>query len=280
MPIPILIQFIIKFKMKRLQHVVIFTVLLCLLCIIHNTKNIFAEVVVVHANSGWLRTDIILKGQCTMVWQVEKDDYWSFNPEIFPEGHNAEGIKVPALHSYALPGENIGMLLGRIGGGRIISMGLSGSEHIRPVEGGNYLYLTINDDLIGVYGKGYEDNTGEIKVTITQTPMRVIKIEILFIEGCPGYKFTKEFIEDIIANETIDVEITLIRLDNDEDARRLQFIGSPTVRVDGMDVEKNLSKTKDYSLKSRLYFIEGKASAYPSKSMIRNAIREAKLAKN
>jgi hypothetical protein len=260
--------------MKKLMHIIVFVILLFWVFIINNPKSIFAEVIVVHANEAWQRTDIILREYYTITWQVKKDDYWSFNTELFPEGHNAEGIPVPALESYALPGEDIGMLLGKIGDGRIISMRLSGSKYVEPDEGGNYLYLTINDDLIGKYGEGYKDNTGEILVTITQTKREKVEINILFIKGCHGYKYAKKHIEEIIADEAIDVEINLIRIDNDEDARRLHFIGSPTVRVNGMDVEKGFSRTKDYGLRSRIYNVEGNLSGYPSKSMIWSTIKK------
>lgn len=265
--------------MKKALNSIIFAIIFFLIILIHNQKNIFAEVVIVHANKAWQGTDIILRGSSILTWQVKEDDYWSFNTELFPEGHTAEGIPVPALGDYALPGENLGMLLGKIGDGRIISMGLSGSDYIRHDEGGNYLYLAINDELFHLYGKGYKDNVGEIKVTITQTPSKTIKIDILFIEGCPGFISTAQYIKDIIADERIDAEITFILIENNEDARRLHFLGSPTVRVNGMDIEKDLRFTKDYDVRSRIYYAEGNKFGYPPKSMIKDAIKKAMLAK-
>ena len=265
--------------MKRLLYALVFTVSLFLPGLNQCTRNLFAEIAIVHADRGWQRTDIILKGSNIFTWQVKDDDYWSFNPEIFPEGHSAEGLEVPALHSYALPGENIGILLGRIGGGRILPMGLTGSEYVKPEEGGEYLYLTINDDLIGLYAKGYADNTGEIVVSINQAIMDAVKIDLLFMKGCPGYQQTKKFVEEIIKDKDIIAKINLIQIDNDRDARRLQFIGSPTVRVGGLDIETNRIQTKDYGLRNRLYYVEGQPSAYPSKSMIEGAILKLKTEK-
>ena len=265
--------------MKKLLYAIICTVLLFLSGLMQYTRDLYAEIAIVHADRGWQRTDIVLKGSNIFAWQVKDDDYWSFNPEIFPEGHSAEGLKVPALHSYALPGENIGMLLGRIGGGRIVIMGLNGSEYVKPEEGGEYLYLTINDDLIGLYANGYEDNTGEIVVSINQVFRDEVKIDILFMKGCIGYQNTKKFVEEIINERDISAEINLIQIDNDRDARRLQFIGSPTVRVGGIDIEKDRIQTKDYGLRNRLYYGEGQPFAYPSKSMIEGAILEMKLEK-
>jgi len=262
--------------MKKLLNIITFTTLASLIFIINNQKEILAEVVIVHANEAWQITDIILKEDHTLKWQVKEDDYWSFNTAMFPEGHNADGIPVPALRSYALPGEDIGLLLGKTGEGRVISMGLSGSDNVRPDEGGSYLYLTINDDLLSAFGKGFKDNNGEILVTIIQTPRRVAKIGIFFIEGCPGVLPAAKHIKEVIAEESIDAEISLILIETPEDARQLHFTGSPTVRINGIDIETNIKDIKDYALRSRLYTIDGKNSDYPSKDMIRAAIKNVK----
>ena len=199
-------------------------------------------------------TDIILKKNHTIRWTVKEDDAWSFNTELFPDGHNADGIPVPALDSYALPGESIGMLLGITDEDRILSMGLSGSFDIGPNGGGNYLYLTMNDDLIGKYGEGYRDNEGEILVSITQIPRKVAEIYIMFIEGCPGVLAVAKYIEEVIAEEAVDAEISMVLMETLEDARQLHFTGSPTVRINGKDVETDFLDIKDYGVRSRQYY--------------------------
>ena len=160
--------------MNKLLHVITFTILISSIFIIDNLKVASAEVVVVHANHAWQLTDIILKKNHIITWKVREDDYWSFNTTMFPDGHNADGIPVPALESYTLPGENIGMLLGKTGEDRIISMGLSGSSDVLYGEEGCYLYLSMNDDLIGKFGEGFRDNNDTIMVTIIQTPRNVV----------------------------------------------------------------------------------------------------------
>jgi len=262
--------------MRKLLNTIAFAILVSSASLINNPEGLLAEVVIVRADAAWQRTDIILKRNHTIKWSVKEDDFWSFNTAMFPDGHNADGIPVPALESYTLPGEDIGMLLGKTGEDRIISMGLSGSDYIRPEEEGNYLYLTMNDDLIGKYGEGFKDNNGEILVTITQIPRRVAKIGILFIEGCPGVLTTAEYINEVITEEDIDAEISLILIETAEDARQLHFTGSPTVRINGTDIETNIKDIKDYGLRSRLYNIDGKESGYPSKDMIKDAIKKIK----
>lgn len=262
--------------MNKLLQAIAFTILMAAIFIIHNLKDASAEIVVVHADQAWQLTDIILKKNHVINWKVREDDYWSFNTTMFPDGHNAEGIPVPALESYTLPGENIGMLLGKTGEDMILSMGLSGSANVLPGEEGNYLYLSMNDDLIGKFGEGFKDNDDEITVTITQTPRKVVNIGIFFIEGCPGVPSITDIINEIIAEEAIDADISLYLIETLEDARRLHFTGSPTVRINGRDIEPNMQTVKDYGLRSRHYYINGGKSDYPAKSMIRDAIKKVK----
>lgn len=65
--------------------------------------SIQAEQVVVHANVVWEITDVVAQGDVILSWKVEKDDLWCFNPQLFPEGHSADGIPVEAVKDYVLP---------------------------------------------------------------------------------------------------------------------------------------------------------------------------------
>ncbi|HHT9111472.1 MAG TPA: hypothetical protein ACFYDZ_09990 [Candidatus Brocadiaceae bacterium] len=133
-------------------------------------KNLRAETTVVHANIVWEMTDIVAQCGMSFKWEVRKNTLWSCNPQLFPEGHTADGTPVPALKDYVLPGQPIGKLIGRFGDcGRIFPMGTSGSINVLPSEDGEFLYLSMNDDIIGLYGKGFKDNEGTLMVNITQS---------------------------------------------------------------------------------------------------------------
>jgi len=131
--------------------------------------NAKAESVSVHANIVWEMTDVVIQENMILSWNVDKNDLWSFNTQLFPEGHTADGILVNALKDYALPEQPMGKLIGRIGDfGRKFPMGLSGSIHILPSEDGEFLYLSMNNDIIGLYVKGFKNNGGEIIVEVKQ----------------------------------------------------------------------------------------------------------------
>lgn len=67
-------------------------------------------------------------------------------------------------------------------------------------------------------------------------------VEILFFEGCPNYAQTPALVERIGAELGIEPEIRLVDVPDLEAAERMRFLGSPTVRVDGVDVEVGTKK--------------------------------------
>ena len=64
-----------------------------------------------------------------------------------------------------------------------------------------------------------------------------MKVELLYFDGCPGYEKARRALEDALAQEE-DARggFDLVAANTDEDAQRLRFPGSPTIRVDGNDL--------------------------------------------
>lgn len=63
-----------------------------------------------------------------------------------------------------------------------------------------------------------------------------MRFEVLHTEGCPGYEATERYLREVLAEAGVDGEVELVEVRNDEEARRLRFPGSPTVRADGRDL--------------------------------------------
>ena len=236
------------------------------------------ERAVVHAEIPWEMTSIITVENSILSWSVNQKDFWCFNKDIFPHGHNANGIQdIPALYGYVYPGANLGRLIGRIGdAGRTFSMGTSGSLFIRHGEGGKYIYLTINDELSKVYGQGFKDNGGEILVTLTQKPMPIFSIQLVYYEKCPNFKHVLKNLKDALTEEKTNAQIQIIKLSNLQEAKNLQIIGSPTIRINNKDIDPPIKKSTDSSLKCRSYSYHGKITGWPPKELIIEALRKAK----
>jgi len=101
-----------------------------------------------------------------------------------------------------------------------------------------------------------------------------MRIEILYVPGCPNYQPTFERLQAVLASEAVKTGIQGIAVTNDVEAKTLLFPGSPTVRVNGEDVEPHQKSVP--SLACRLY---ENRSGIPSEELLRTAILDAKRRK-
>ena len=63
-----------------------------------------------------------------------------------------------------------------------------------------------------------------------------MKIEVLYFDGCPTYKTAEQTLREVLAEKGMGAEIELVAVNSDEEAWRLRFLGSPTIRIDGRDL--------------------------------------------
>jgi hypothetical protein len=101
-----------------------------------------------------------------------------------------------------------------------------------------------------------------------------MRIEILYVPGCPNYQPTFERLQAVLASEAVRTGIQGMLVTTEVEANALSFPGSPTVRVNGEDVKPR--GTCVPSLACRLY---GNRSGVPSEDLLRTAISEAKRRK-
>jgi len=100
-----------------------------------------------------------------------------------------------------------------------------------------------------------------------------MRIELLYFEGCPSYEALLPALRELLVVEGIEDEIELRRVETPEDAERERFLGSPTVRIDGVDVDPGASEREDFGLKCRLYRTETGLKPVPPEEWIRAALR-------
>jgi len=101
-----------------------------------------------------------------------------------------------------------------------------------------------------------------------------MRIEILYVPGCPNYQPTFERLQAVLVTETVNVGILGIPVTTEAEAKALIFPGSPTVRINGEDVERH--RTSAPGLSCRLY---ENRSGIPSEELLRAAISDAKRRK-
>jgi hypothetical protein len=99
-----------------------------------------------------------------------------------------------------------------------------------------------------------------------------MRVSFLYYEECPSHDLALERLCEVVAEEGISREVEVINVETEDQARELRFVGSPTIRVDGQDIDPP-SDTR-YVLTCRAYRLEdGRISPLPSKDIIRRALR-------
>lgn len=101
----------------------------------------------------------------------------------------------------------------------------------------------------------------------------MIKMEILYFDGCPSWKPALENLEKVIETEKISAEIGLVKIASPEQAQIEEFLGSPSFRVDGIDLWPE--KRENYTLRCRIYNSPSGMQGYPTTKMLREEIRRA-----
>ena len=99
-------------------------------------------------------------------------------------------------------------------------------------------------------------------------------VEIFYFDGCPTWQRAVEQVRHVIAQAGLQEEaaIQTVRVETDDQAKRARFLGSPTVRVNGQDVEPASQGRTDFGLQCRVYEYGGRLSGLPSSDLIRTAL--------
>lgn len=97
-----------------------------------------------------------------------------------------------------------------------------------------------------------------------------MQIDILYFDGCPNQRHTAALVRDIVQSHAFDATIREVEVRDVEEAVRLRFFGSPTVQVDGEDVDPAVRNRTDYSFSCRMY---GRAGS-PPRELVEEALRK------
>jgi glutaredoxin len=102
----------------------------------------------------------------------------------------------------------------------------------------------------------------------------IMKIQLYYLEGCPNYQKAHNILKEVLAEQGIKTEVELIKVETEEDARRHRFIGSPTIKINGVDVEPGVQDVRQFSLGCRVYLNNGAHQGFPPKAMLVQAIKD------
>jgi hypothetical protein len=102
-----------------------------------------------------------------------------------------------------------------------------------------------------------------------------MRVEVLWWEGCPSTPKAVEQLRSAMAELELDPgSITMREMTSDAEAEQEKFVGSPTIRVDGVDLFP--SGDAPVGLSCRVYQLpDGRVSPTPDPELLRQALRRS-----
>ncbi len=100
-----------------------------------------------------------------------------------------------------------------------------------------------------------------------------MRIEFRYWEGCPSHPEALELLRRVLRERHVEAELELRQVTTQEEAEALRFPGSPTILVDGRDVDPKSARTRP-ALNCRIYRRpDGSPSPVPSREQLEAALR-------
>jgi glutaredoxin len=100
-------------------------------------------------------------------------------------------------------------------------------------------------------------------------------VELLWCSCCPSTARALEELQAVVTEAGLDLEAIEVRhIETDEQAREEGFIGSPTIRINGRDLEEGMGERP--ALACRVYRLpDGRPSPTPDPQAVRAAVKGA-----
>ena len=105
--------------------------------------------------------------------------------------------------------------------------------------------------------------------------VRSMRVEILYFDGCPNHEALLPHLRELLSSAGASTDIELVRVQDADGAERERFLGSPTLRIDGEDVEPGAEQRSDFGLKCRLFATPGGLRGMPPDEWVLTALERA-----
>jgi hypothetical protein len=102
-------------------------------------------------------------------------------------------------------------------------------------------------------------------------------VEVLVFPGCPNRAAAIALAERVCAELDGNAGIQVLDITDQQAAEQARSLGSPTIRVDGRDVEPGAGKCVEYLHTCRLYQGEHSLRGLPEEAWLRQALQDAQV---
>jgi glutaredoxin len=99
-----------------------------------------------------------------------------------------------------------------------------------------------------------------------------LNVEFLYFRNCPHHEAARELLRGVLRENHFKMTLHNMRIDSHDEAIAKRFLGSPTIRINGVNIEPGAANREDYGMQCRVYLINGQFTGMPSKSMIQAAL--------
>ena len=101
-----------------------------------------------------------------------------------------------------------------------------------------------------------------------------MKIELLYFQGCPNHLPAMEMLREVLDLLCREDQIHQVEVRTQAEAEAIRFLGSPSIRINGSDIEPWACTAKDFSVSCRTYLDGAQRGGVPSRELLRRAIME------
>jgi hypothetical protein len=97
-------------------------------------------------------------------------------------------------------------------------------------------------------------------------------IEILSRDDCEARGMAVAVVQRILDETGIPAHLEVVDMSDDTEAEQRRVLGSPTVRIEGRDVEPGSNKRTDFTIGDRVYRGERGLQGWPDERWVREAL--------
>jgi hypothetical protein len=98
------------------------------------------------------------------------------------------------------------------------------------------------------------------------------RVEFLWFDGCPSHEPARALLDEVIAAVAPGTRVEAIDASDPDVAETHKFPGSPTIRVDGIDIDPTFVDPGDYTPRCRLFRTTDGLRGVPPRDWIEDAL--------
>lgn len=96
-----------------------------------------------------------------------------------------------------------------------------------------------------------------------------MRVRVVYFQGCPNHEPVKALVQAVADEIGVPIDLSEIKIESDSDAKRERMLGSPTIQVNGSDIDPTARGRDDFAMSCRVF---GGADGLPPREMIAAAL--------